>query len=263
MVADFAPIPILREKLTALERQMRAQMDEIRATFEQPTDKGTSAESLCRELLRTYLPRRFELGHGEIIDARGNRSAETDLVIVNEDHPVTFTPDLPGFFLVEGVSAAGEVKSILTASDLKDALKKSNRFKSLEAKGRTGFAQGNPSDMERFHDHRPWFLLAFESQLTLQAIHDNIDHFMTEASLSLLQVADAVFVLDRGWVVNFGDGKGELQFGYPNVVMAEGWAWRESDLVLADLLAWLSVVMPRALSFEPILTKYMFSPDDS
>jgi len=109
---------MLRNILHSVEQQMSAQLSEIRAKFTQSGDKGTSIEDVFRTFLRQYLPRRLAIGHGEIIDRNSSRSGQTDVVVVNDDHPFTFTPDKPGIFFIEGVSAVGEVKTVLNSTHL-------------------------------------------------------------------------------------------------------------------------------------------------
>jgi hypothetical protein len=249
---------MLKDKIAAVQAQMTAKLDEIRATFAHAGDKGTSAEDSFREFLRKYLPRRLAVGHGEVVDVNGRRSRQTDVVIVSEDHPFTFTPDLPGLFFIEGVCGAGEVKTNLTAADLREALESSSQFKRLEMRpGHGTMASSNPSDLDRFYKCPPWFLLAFESQLTLAAIAERTTQFIADGGIEPSRLVDAVFVLDRGSVVNFGDGQGSFQLRTPDGQSVTGWAIQESDCVLFDLLAWLSIVMPRMIRFEPVLGAYM------
>jgi len=249
---------MLKKSIAALEAQARAKLDEIRARFEHAGEKGAAVETLFRELLLEYLPRRLEIGRGEIIDTKGRRSRQTDLVIVNEDHPLTFTPDQPGLFFIEGVIAAGEVKTTITSSELDDALKNSVQFKQLEVyPGRGTRAHTNPSDLERFYKRRLWFLIAFSSQLSLSGIRNNIETFLKANEIENNRLLDAVFVLDRGWVINFGDGQGTFGYETPEGTIAEGFVEKDSVSVLFDLLAWLSCVMPREVRFESILTRYI------
>lgn len=249
---------MLKDKIDAVEVQMKAKLEEARATFTHPGDKGTSSEDSFRAFLRQYLSRRLEVGNGEIIDQKGRRSMQTDVVIVSEDHPFTFTPDLPGLFFIEGVCAAGEVKTNLTSTELKKALENSCQFKQLELDpGHGTLTSTNPSDLERFCKCPPWFLVAFESQLTTSRIQAKIEEFKNQNSVESNGLTDAVFVLGRGWVINFGDGKGSLQFRTPEGISLEGWQWQNSDSVLFDLLGWLSIVMPRMIRFAPILPKYI------
>jgi hypothetical protein len=249
---------MLKDKIAAVEVQMKAKLEEARATFAHPGDKGTSVEDSFRAFLRHYLPRRLEVGNGEIIDRKERRSMQTDVVIVSEDHPFTFTPDLPGFFFIEGVCAACEVKANLTSTELKKSVKNSCQFKQLEIEPGNGtLASSNSSDLERFYKCPPWFLVAFESQLTLSRIQTEIEEFESKNPVESNRLVDAVFVLGQGWVINFGDGEGSFQFKTPEGISLGGWHWQNSDSVLFDLLAWLSAVMPRMIRFEPILPKYM------
>lgn len=249
---------MLKDMMAAVELQMKAKLNEIRATFAQSGDKGSSVEDSFREFLRKYLPRRLEIGQGEIIDSRGERSKQTDIVIVSEDHPFTFTPELPGLFFVDGVCAAGEVKTVLTSQELDVVLQNSCQFKRLKIEaGKGTMIHANPSDIKRFYECPPWFLVAFESQLTLPNILTEIDRFVNRTKVRADKLVDAVFILDRGWLINFGDGEGSLQFRTPEGTSVGGWMWKESNSVLFDLLGWLSIVMPRMVRFEPILARYI------
>jgi hypothetical protein len=249
---------MLQGKIAAVEAQMRAKLDEIRATFAHAGDKGTSVEDSFRAFLRGYLPRRLAVGHGEIVDRQMRRSRQTDVVIVTDDHPFTFTADLPGLFFIEGVCGAGEVKTNLTGADLQKALESSCQFKRMKAEpGEGSIVCSNPSDLERFYKCPPWFVVAVESQLSLPAILKKNIEFTRDRGLEPDGLLDAVFVLDRGWVINFGDGKGSMQFEIPGGEPVAGWVHKRSGSVLFDLLAWLSIVMPRMIRFEPILAPYM------
>jgi hypothetical protein len=251
---------MLKDKIAAVEAQLGAKLDEIRATLAHSGDKGALVEEVFRGFLQKYLPRRLAVGHGGIVDLKGQRSRQTDVVIVSEDHPFTFTPDLPGLFFIEGVCGAGEVKTTLTASELDKALESSAQFKRLEMRpGQGTMASSNPSDLERFYKCPPWFLLAFESQVTLAAIAERTTQFIAHREIEPTRLLDAVFVLHRGSVINFGDGQGSFQLRTANGQSVAGWVDKESDCVLFDLLAWLSSVMPRMIRLDPILPHYLVS----
>jgi hypothetical protein len=251
----------VREKLAVVQKQMVLKLDEIRATFKQSGDKGTTVEDEVRELLRTYLPSRTRVGHGEIIDTAGRASHQTDIVIVGDDHPYTFTEDLPGLFFIEGVEAAGEIKTVLTSEELTRSLEACKAFKELRPMHSKGaMVRSNPSDLHRFYDRRPWFLFAFESQLSLETIHERIVEFQKAETAGEMEFGDAVFVLGRGNVINFGDGQGALTFRSPpeqSAPSVPGWVRVDSTQVLIDFFGWLSAVMPRILRFDPILTQYL------
>jgi hypothetical protein len=250
--------PMLRDKIAASELQMRARLQEARATFSHRGTKGSVVEEAFRDFVRQYIPRRLEVGHGEVVDSFGRRSAQTDLVIASEDHPFTFTSEQPGLFFIEGVLAAGEIKSLLTTDELRKALENSARFKELEVKPVTSAqAFAAPADLQRYYKWPPWFLFAFESQLSLNKIGTTIVDFVKARGLSPVRVVDAVFVLDRGYMINLGDGQGGFAWRSPAGEWLTGWQWSEEKDVLFNLLGWISVVMPRMTQPAPILTRYL------
>lgn len=252
---------MLKDKIAAVEAQMKARLNELRITFAQAGDKGISVEDTFRKFLREYLPRRLEVGAGEVVDTKGHRSRQTDMVIVNEDHPLTFTRDLPGLFFVEGVCAAGEAKTILTSEELEKAIDNSFHFKQLEIMpGYNTMVSSNPSDLRRFYKCPPYFLVAFSSQLKLSSILERIEVFLKLKGCGVNEinaVVDAIFIIDQGWAINFGDGTGCFQFITSEGAPTEGWMWLHSDTVLFDLVGWLSTVMPRIIRYEPILPLYI------
>jgi len=249
---------MLREIMQSIEKQMLAQLAEIRAKFRHSGDKGISAEDVFRSFLREYLPRRLAVGHGEVIDQSDNRSGQADVVIVNDDHPFTFTADKPGIFFVEGVSAAGEVKTVLNSSHLKTAIVASQKFKVL----RVTHAQGNQihtneSDRERFYNCPPYFVFAFESELEIPTIIRELNAAAPNIAAKPYPLIDAVFILNKGWATNFGDGLGALTFIDSTGEKHLGWVWKEAENVLFDCLGWIAGVMPVVRRFEPIIIGYM------
>lgn len=249
---------MLRDEFKSIESQMKERLSQARVRFTHPGDKGTTAEEAFREVLRGYLPRRLAIGHGEIIDSVGHRSNQTDVVIANEDHPFTFAEDSPGLFFIEGVVGAGEVKAILTGEHLEQSIKNSRAFKVLEvsrSKGAT--AMGTRSDLERYYKCPPWFLFAYESQLGLSTICERLTKASQHSGGTATNLVDAVFVLGKGWVINFGDGQESFQFEDPTGKSVTGWVWQQEDSALFELMAWLSFVMPRVIRYESILAQYL------
>jgi len=61
----------MRELLENLETEMRQKFEVVRSKFEHSGNKGTNTEAILREFLRSYLPRRYGVGHGEIVDSLG------------------------------------------------------------------------------------------------------------------------------------------------------------------------------------------------
>ena len=240
---------------------MQNSLAKMRATFNHPGNKGISLENVFSEFLREYLPKRFEIGNGEVIDSFGNRTGQMDIVITNEDHPFTFSANGPGLFFVEGVSAFGEIKTNLTSQDLQKVLTSSMKCKNLKTiHGQGSVIFSNPSN-ERYFDHSPFFLFAYESQLTLDGIKETIERFCIENSCGITGVVDAVFIMGKGSLINMGDGKGSFGFRTSDGNPLQGWIAQEQSTVLFELLAFISLTMPKIIRFTPVLTYYLLAPE--
>lgn len=254
-------------KLKNADQKMLLQLEEARATFRQKGNRGDEVEAALRAFLRDYT--RLLVGTGEVIDLDGNSSTQTDIVIVGENHPLTFNRDSAGLFFIEGVKAAGEAKSVLDRTQLrgtpkeKGILDKSRLFKtltvahSMPGSNRAYRLGQSPSNL--YEIHRPWFLIALESRLSLEAIYREILQYQRQHNLGNNEMVDAVFVVGEGWVVNYA---GLWPLPSHTVAMEEQWQWewpwkwKQSDMVLCDMLAWLSVVMPRDMREGPFMYWY-------
>ncbi|WP_432356981.1 DUF6602 domain-containing protein [Sporosarcina sp. UB5] len=260
---------MLKDKLNILQEQMAIKLKQIHIEHKHRGNRGDNSESILREFIREFLPPSNRVGHGEIIDTKGNISNESDVVILNEHHPYLNELSKPSLFFIEGVSAVGEVKSNLGSADIETTLKKCQRFKNMHIKmQKDATVVGNMSDIKRFVDKRPFFLFAFKSQLTLETIYKKVIAFNEENKIDIEQQIDGIYILDRGTITNYGDGQGQLRFKYrePSLTgeFATGYVpvLKEQDPnVLFNLLAFLSTSMPRLSLPNPIITDYLFTDD--
>src|SRR5207244_1168003 len=162
----------------------------------------------------------------------------------NEDHPFTFTEDLPGLFFIEGVVGAGEVKTILTQDNLEQSLQSSRQFKALQLEAGEGtLVSSNPSDLERLYTSPLWFLFCYESLVEIRKICGRLMKEQREDGAPATNLVDAVFVLGKGWAINFGDGKGACEFRTPQGESLRGWVWNHDEGTLFQLMTWFSSVM--------------------
>ncbi|WP_206676446.1 DUF6602 domain-containing protein [Mycobacteroides franklinii] len=119
------------EILIHLETQLLAELPKARAATSHGGDKGAKVEAATRELLSERLPSNLWVGCGKVYDAFGGESGQSDVVIANQDQPFTYPKHVPGEYLIEGVSAIGEVKSKLTAAELTKSVALATKYKSL------------------------------------------------------------------------------------------------------------------------------------
>lgn len=95
----------------------------------------------------------------------------------------------------------------------------------------------NVSDRERFYSCPPHFVVAFESAQSLSTIVSSIMQETPNVSEKPYGSIDAVFVLDKGWAINFGDGTGTLQFATESSAPLSGWQLGETEDTLFQCLA--------------------------
>jgi hypothetical protein len=136
-----------------------------------------------------------------------------------------------------------------------EAAQKLKVFRPTFSKG--SMIHTNVSDTERFYSCPPHFVFALESELTLPTIAASITAKDPDLNERPYGSIDAVFVLGKGWAINFGDGTGGYKYADANGISRPGWQWAATDAVLFHCLAWLSAVMPVVLRFEPIILGYM------
>src|SRR5690606_8237853 len=118
--------------------------------------------------LRSYLPAHNKVGQGEVIDSFGAQSGQLDVIISNTYHPPMNLEEQPSPHFIEGVSAAGEVKAALRHNDIDVIISSCFKFKQLQPHFQKGIeVYSNPEDLERFVDHRPYFVFGFDSDIKI------------------------------------------------------------------------------------------------
>ncbi len=247
----------IRRILEIKEERLNIRLKEIRASHNHRGEQGSSLEEVFREFLKEYLPPENRVGAGEVIDTKGAISTQLDVVITNGYHPYlnNFKEHSP--FIIEGVASAGEVKTNLTSENVKTLVESCKAYKQLTPiipKGAMIF--GNKSDIQRFVHHRPYFIFAFQSQLKIRSIQHNLIEYYVKNDIPVELQIDGVFCLDRGSIINFGDGKGSLRYFSANGENVSGIAvTREgSKGVLLDFMTWLSVSIQRYwLPYSPLV----------
>lgn len=123
----------MEEKERAMISSMKAAAQKMLIDFEKTKSithnltKGEARESSVLEnFLKPYLPSRYSIGRGIIVDIEDNASKQQDLVIFDAfNSPILENLESSMLFFPESVFATIEVKSLLTKNELEDVLKKS------------------------------------------------------------------------------------------------------------------------------------------
>ena len=96
-------------------------------------EKGDEREARLKAFLETYLPHKYAIGKGEIVDLAGNTSRQCDLVIYDRTiSPILYSGKEFQIFLAEFVYAVIEVKSMLSYKELSAAIENIKSVKKLQ-----------------------------------------------------------------------------------------------------------------------------------
>jgi hypothetical protein len=218
---------MLKELLDDAGRQMR---ERLRAQLlPHRGETGRDREAVFREFLRQYLPQRFSVSEGFLIDSAGNRSRQLDVVI--SDSTVSPLLELSSgvrFFPCETVVAVGQVKSHVTSRDeLEGALSNLESAKTLDRSSgghALGRVTGEPLKPTENHlDALFTFLIVADKCLSA----DTAQEFMCSEWIPRHDChlwPNLVFALDR-YVLTFACERGVC----PNPIDARGVALIEGD----------------------------------
>ncbi len=104
--------------------------------FEHGTSQGTASERQWIEMLGAYLPSRYRVGSGFVINCEGRRSRQIDILIYDHLDTLPLFPHAAGVHVpVESVYAVLEVKSEMSREFLDDAAEKVASVRELRGEG--------------------------------------------------------------------------------------------------------------------------------
>ncbi len=122
----------LRDLFKAKKEEMRVRLFGDRAVISHPAEKGQATEEQWRGLLRAYLPSRYHVDKGFIIDADGNMSDQSDVVVFDRQYsPILFQSGGVLYIPAESVYAVFEVKQDLSKGHLEYTGRKLASVRSL------------------------------------------------------------------------------------------------------------------------------------
>ena len=122
----------LKGLFNGLQSQMISEMRTNREFIEHSTTKGDAFEDIWIDYLRTYLPSRYCVDKAIIIDSKGNKSQQIDLVIYDQTYtPFVFIQKNTKYIPAEGVYAVFEVKPELNKKYIGYAGKKVESVRKL------------------------------------------------------------------------------------------------------------------------------------
>lgn len=123
----------LRDLFLHLQNDLASRLQSSRAILEHGPAKGTATEEGWRQMLEDYLPQRYRVSKGFVIDAAGGLSDEIDLIIHDRQYsPFLLNLNHALYVPAESVYAVFEVKQDLSARTVDDAIAKAASVRRLK-----------------------------------------------------------------------------------------------------------------------------------
>jgi len=116
--------PTIRELMLAKQDEMEAALSANRRIMPHEGEKGAAAELRWREMLTCYLPRRYSVRSGFVIDHRGGVSEQIDIII----HDAQYSP----FLFQAGTSCFVPAESVYAVFDAKQEMSKQTLIETAE-----------------------------------------------------------------------------------------------------------------------------------
>ena len=125
---------LFRERLEACVESALCEARDC-AVLKHPAIVGRIRQIVVERLLAPLLPEAIHIGTGQITDSAGCLSAETDVIIYDRRTvPPILYDAKQGLFPIESVYYAIEVKSEITASELRRSIENGQRLRGLKGR---------------------------------------------------------------------------------------------------------------------------------
>ncbi|MCM3869284.1 MAG: hypothetical protein ND895_01135 [Pyrinomonadaceae bacterium] len=122
-------LPVL---LAGLHEDIQNRLATARKAFGHPGTKGNASEHVWRELLQTYLPRRYKSETAHVVDSHGKFSEQIDVVVFDRQYsPFIFRYEDQTIIPAESVYAVFEAKQTINAEQVVYAQKKVESVRQL------------------------------------------------------------------------------------------------------------------------------------
>lgn len=117
--------PRVRDLMLAKQAEMEAALSANRMIMPHEGEKGAAAELRWREMLSTYLPRRYSVRSGFIVDCESGVSQQIDIIIHDAQYsPFLFQAGTSCFVPAESVYAIFDAKQVITRGTIAETGRK-------------------------------------------------------------------------------------------------------------------------------------------
>lgn len=123
----------LRTAMGWLQDGLVHDLTQGRELLPHPDEVGGNLELHWAEMLRGFLPKRYTVGKGFVVDVNGARSEQIDVIVFDQQYsPQIFTRDETNYVPAESVYAVFEAKQDLSKQQIEYAARKVASVRGLE-----------------------------------------------------------------------------------------------------------------------------------
>jgi hypothetical protein len=124
---------VLGKYFYGITKRLEMEIDYINEVIGHSGEKGTANEILLRDLLVKYLPKKYSVGSGLVIDKNGSRSNQIDVVIYDSYfHPELFSQGSGYLYPVDVVYMVIEIKTVIKKDKMEEAIENIRSVKRLD-----------------------------------------------------------------------------------------------------------------------------------
>lgn len=263
----------IRDIFKSVSDSMKAELNGARCIVH-PGEKGQINEKTFRDFLIKYLPKSLEVSTGIVIDTKGGRSKQLDIIISDASKTPVFYEKVDGdkkirIVPIECVYAIIEVKTRLTNQEINDCLENMKSVKTLEKKAYVLPPQNLRINIKQYSkEWEIWpvnyYVFAYEGD-NLQKLLNYLSGKFEENHLPVHLRIDSICILNRGLITNW----------MPNISKFEALPEDCSDLVAVQtedsllffylitskwfFQTYLPIIMP--VKYEPFIPFEVLYPE--
>lgn len=174
---------IIEQYWAGVQQRLEAEVAVFAELVQHEGERGRENEAALGRILNSFIPHRYGVGTGLLIDSDNQYSRQTDLVIFDRsDEPAALAQTTQLLFPIENVLAAIEVKTTLRKADIEDCTQKQTGMLNLRP------ARKHPNSTT----HPIFVVLAYTTGPLPKTI---LRHFQTNAQVV---APDLVCILEPG-----------------------------------------------------------------
>lgn len=181
---------MLKKSIHAAAKKMQIDFEEVTENISHMGERGSSREEILLNYLKKYIPIKYEMNNGIVIDGTGQQSRQQDIVIYDAfNSPVLLNMQSTKMIPIESVFSVIEVKSSLNKTEMNKCVSNISSVKSLIK-----------NCLDEGGSPTAGFVFAFTSSTSLETLLDNLVEANTQVEKH--KHISAVCVLDKGIIVN-------------------------------------------------------------